>query len=78
MTLTDIANVLKLVGTDRFVIVLLAFIAATLLTSLIARVKWVLANMVPLSVHQGVQKDLCEQLADIHSDTRLLVDRGKS
>jgi len=76
MSLSDIASVFRTSGATGFAIIVLAFVTVTLLSSLIALVKWVLANMVPLSVHTTTQDNICDELAEIHSDTRLLVDRG--
>jgi hypothetical protein len=69
----ELAKIFSSAGPTGFVIVLLAFISMTLLTSLIALVKWVLENTVSLSVHKAVAGEMCTMLGDIQSDTRILV-----
>lgn len=73
MSLSDIASVLKSVGSAGFALVLMAFICVTLLTSLIALVKWVLENMVPIEVHTALQSDIGDK---VDTCNQLLITRG--
>lgn len=73
---SELTEALRVGGPTGLVIILLAAIAFTLLTSLITLVKWVLQNMVPNTVHESCQSEVCERLDEIKSDTGILVDRG--
>ena len=74
--MSDLAQAFQSAGPTGFATIILAFVALGLLSSLVALVKWVLSNTVPLDVHEALRDGLCDDMADVKRDAALLLDRG--